>query len=137
MTVLFGSEKISGTPQLKIAHGDSEARAEFCVFPDSLKPFLGYFGKCPALRECKISICAARRSSYSSSDLMELRQPEPLRIVNYKRVGVRDIYPGFNDARTDKYIYLTRKHGSPYILKSILFHLAVRRYYSRFRESRS
>ena len=56
---------------------------------------------------------------------MELRKSEPLRVLNYQRIGVGNVNSRLNNSGADENVYLAREHLAPYILKLLLVHLSV------------
>ena len=127
MTVLLGAEDASRAAYLKVAQRDAEASAELGVLAYRLKPLFRYLGQRPAARIGEIRIRAARRTSDTSAELMELRKPHAVRAVNYERVRIRNVNAGLDYRGAYENIYLPRRHVRPYLLKAFLLHLAVRR----------
>ena len=72
MTMLFCTEQVSRTANFHIAQGDFESRSEFGILPHGFKPFAGNVGERLHRRIGEIGVSAARRTSDTSADLVQL-----------------------------------------------------------------
>ena len=129
--MLLSAHDVAGAPELKVAHGDFESAAELGKFPYRLKALLLYFAEHLAAAEGKISVGAARASAHSSPQLVKLRKPHAVGVLDNKRVCVRQIDARFDNGGAHKYVDFLGEHLPPHLAELLLVHLAVAYGYPR------
>ena len=134
VSVLFRAKQIAGAAQFKVAHGDTEARAELGVLFERFKALFGDLGQRAVLRECEISVRSARRTTYAAAYLVELRKSQTVRVVDYERVRVGNVNSRFDYARADENVDVSEQHRAPDVFEPLFFHFSVSRHYLRVRK---
>ena len=132
MSVLFGTQNVPRATQFKVAQSNPETRPEFGIFADRLQAFSLDISQRPPLWVGKIRIGAAGGPPHAATDLVQLRKPQPVRIINNQGIGIRHINAGFNNGSAHQHIDLARKHLSPDFFQLLFFHLTVRHGNARF-----
>ena len=102
MSMLTGSENITGTADFQVTQCNSETGTEFGKLADCVQPLGCHLGQHLSALESKISIGSAAGTTNSSAQLVELGKTQPVSVFNNQRIAVGDIDTGFNDSRTDQ-----------------------------------
>ena len=98
MTVLFRAQKISGAAQLQIAHRNLDTASQLRKFTDRLQTFFRLLKQLVApVHEKRIR--SPPGTSDATADLVELRQPQPVGVVDDDRVRIRNVQSRLNDGR--------------------------------------
>ena len=73
------------------------------------------------------------RTADAPAHLIELAQPEVIRVVDNQRVRHRDIQTGFDDRRAQQHVKLLLAEIQHHVFQRVLAHLAVRNRDARLR----
>ena len=74
MAGLVGPEQVARAPDLEVAHGDLEARAELGVLADGPQPLVGLLGEHPVGRVEEVGVGPLAGPADPAADLVELAQ---------------------------------------------------------------
>ena len=99
MPVLLSAEHVSRAAYFKVLHGNFEAAAKLAVFGNAAQPLVSRFGKYFAVPVQKISKGETASAPDAAAQLIELTQPQPVRVANDQSIGVGHIYAVFNNRR--------------------------------------
>ena len=102
---LVRTEQIARAANLKIAHGNLDAGAEFSKFANRLQSLAGGLGERFEGRYCQIGVCPAGASSHAPSDLVQLRKTEITRVFDNQRVAVGNVDSGFDDIKVKNLVW--------------------------------
>ena len=91
LAVLLLTEQVAGAANLEVAHGELEPGAEVLQVTDDVEAFVGLLGERPRGRIHHVCVRALPRTSNASAQLVELREAEPMRIIDDDGVGVRNV----------------------------------------------
>src|ERR1700722_2982128 len=97
MTTLRCPENISGAPDLKISHRNSESCAEPGILFNRVNTSPSRSHRHHISRKQKISIGLVLSSADPSTQLVQVGQTEPVCAVNDDGVGIRNVQTTFND----------------------------------------
>ncbi|MPN37422.1 hypothetical protein SDC9_184940 [bioreactor metagenome] len=125
MPVLSGAKQAARAPNLQIPHRDLKARAEFGKLAYRKQPLFGYLGKRLILPERKIGVAAARRTADAPAQLVELRKPKMVGVVDDDRIDVGDIKAGFDDRTAQKHVEFAVKECKHCTLEQPFAHLPM------------
>ena len=133
MAALLRAEQVARAAQLQIAHRDAEARAELRKFANRVEALLRRFGEHLARPNREIGVGQPVRAADAPAHLIELTQPEVIRVVDNQRVRHRDIQAGFDDRRAQQHVKLLLAEIQHHVFQRMLAHLAVRNRDARLR----
>ena len=123
---LLSPEDVSSTADVKVLHGDIEARAEVGKLLDNLQPPARLLRKGGEWRREKIAKGLLIASPDAPAELMELAKPEEVRIVYDNRIGVRYVEPALDDGSGQKHVIVAINKVEHDALKLRALHLPVR-----------
>ena len=123
--VLLGTQKVTGTPDFQVTHGNLEACPQLCKFLDGLQALFRHLAENLVLLIQQVGIGKVIGTPHPAPHLVELRQAKSIRIINNNRVGVGNIQPAFDDAGSQQDIVLTLVELHHDALQLCLRHLAV------------
>src|SRR5690606_21998483 len=125
VTVLLRPQQVARSPDLQVPEGDLEARPELGELPDGLQALLSVFGQyfVPAVGEIRISHPVAPPDP--AAQLVQLRQPQPVCLVDDERVDVGDVHAGLDDGAAEEHVDLAVEEVQHHPLEQILVHLPV------------
>ena len=130
---MLGSKQITGSADLQVPHGDFESRSEFREFADGGKPFFRHF-----LQDLVLPVhekCRRRpvRAAYTPAQLVQLRQPHFVRVMDNDRIDISYIEARFYDSRRDQNVNGSVDEIHHDLFQFIFIHLPVRKGYLRLR----
>ena len=134
MAGLLGTKHIAGTANFQITHGNLEARAERRELTNRTKALLRDLTERLAMPIAQVRIRMARRTTDTAANLVQLRQAHVVRVLDDKRVRVRNINAGFNNCGADQNINLAVRHLVHNLCDLFLTHFAVNDADSRIRK---
>ena len=102
VAALLGAEQVAGAADLEVAQRDLEAGAQLRRLEDRLQPLLRDLAQRPVLLVQQVGVGARGAAADAAAQLVELRQAEPVGVVDDDRVRVRDVEPRFDDRRADE-----------------------------------
>ena len=126
MARLLVAEQVACTANVQIVGRKLESCAQTVEIAQDFQTFRGALGHRPVRRRRKIGVSTDLCATDASSQLVELRQPEPVSPVNDHCVGGWYVEPAFDDGRRKQHIVLAiveRRHAVLYLGRR---HLAVR-----------
>ena len=91
------------------------------------------FGEHLARPNREIGVGQPVRAADAPAHLIELTQPEVIRVVDNQRVRHRDIQTGFDDRRAQQHVKLLLAEIQHHVFQRVLAHLAVRNRDARLR----
>ncbi len=100
---LTGAEQFPRAAQFQIALGDLEAVIGLAQHPE---PALGRFGQGSMIEQHAMG--GHRPPADPAAQLMQLSQPQPLRVLDDHQAGVGHIHPHFDDGGSDQQLQNTR-----------------------------
>src|SRR6185436_20691375 len=86
VTRLLRAEQAARAADLEVAHRDLEAGAEIGELADGLQPLVRLLGELVIARVQEVRVRALPAATDSTSQLVELRETEPIRAVDDERV---------------------------------------------------
>ena len=98
VSVLLGTEQITGAADLQVAHGNLETCAQFGEFHDRPQTFFGNFTDHFLRPVGKIGMGKPVGATDASPHLIQLRQPEMVGVINDNRICIGNIQTVFDDA---------------------------------------
>ena len=113
MAVLPCAQHIARAPDLEITYRNLETGAKLGEFPNGLQPFFRHFRQRLTAPEGKISIGPTGRTSYPPSQLVQLRQTEPVGVFNDQCVDVGYIHAGLDDGGANQNVDLAVDDAAP------------------------
>ncbi len=122
---MLGSQDITGTTYFQIPQRYLEAAAQFTELFNCAEPLFGFLTHAVRISVQQIGISLAVGTAHSPPQLIQLRQPESVRIIHYQRVGVRHVKTVFDDGRAHQHIKLFAIERQHHLLKRALFHLTM------------
>ncbi len=126
MPGLLRAEKIARTAYFKVAHGDLVARAELRKIAYGVQALFRVLIEHLVAPEREVSRCAAGRAADAPAYLVQLRQPQPVRVLDDEGVDVGYVDTGFDNGGAYKYLHLARRHALHDVCKHGPVHLPVR-----------
>ena len=123
--VLLGTQKVTGTPDFQVTHGNLEACPQLCKFLDGLQALFRHLAENLVLLIQQVGIGKVIGTPHPAPHLVELRQAKSIRIINNNRVGVGNIQPAFDNAGSQQNIVLALVELHHDTLQLCLRHLAV------------
>ena len=97
--MLFRAQKISGAAQLQIAHRNLDTASQLRKFTDRLQTFFRLLTQQLVAPVHEKRIRSPPGTSDATADLVELRQPQPVGVVDDDRVRIRNVQSRLNDGR--------------------------------------
>src|SRR5690606_33426826 len=98
------AEELAGAADLEVVRRERETDAERFERFDRLEPFRGLRRELASRRRDEIRIRLMMRPAHAAAELMELREPEPVRAVDDDRVRRRDVDAALDDRRADEHV---------------------------------
>ena len=133
VSVLLFAQQRTGAADLQVTHRDLETAAQFGKFPDRRQTLLCHFLQHLVALVHQECIAGTVGTSYTPAQLIQLRKPQLVGIVNDHGIDIRDIQTGLNDGRRYQYIDLFADETQHDIFQFTLLHLSVRISHTCFR----
>ena len=125
MPVLFRAEQVARPADLEVAERDLESRAELGVFADRGEPLDRDLRERLAGTEGEVGVGVAAAPPDASADLVQLREPHAVGVLNDQRVGVGKVDAGLDDGGADQHVDLAPDERLPDIFEFVLVHTPV------------
>ena len=119
-------KQVARAPDLEVAHGDLEARAQLGVLADGAQALVGLLGEDPVRRVEQVGVGPLAAPAHPAPDLVQLTQPEQVGPVHDQRVDRGHVDPRLNDGRADEHVVPPLPEVEHHRLEAPLVHLAVR-----------
>src|SRR5690606_2174086 len=126
LAALTLAEELAGAADLEIVRRESETDAERLERFDRLEPFRGLGRELASRRRDQVRVSLMVRPADAAAELMELREPEPVRAVDDDRVRRRDVDAALDDRRAHEHVEAPVIEVEHDLLERALRHLAVR-----------
>ena len=123
--VLALAQQLAGAADLEIVRRDLEAGAELGEPLQHREPLLRLGRDARLLGDDQVAERALARAADAAAQLVELRQPEAIGVVDDHRVGARDVEAGLDDRRADEDVVAAVDEVDHHLLELALRHLAV------------
>ena len=133
VAVLLRTKEVARATDLKVAHGDLEARAQFGKLLHRLQTLFRHLGQDLVGLVDEIGKRHVIRPADAAAHLIELRQTETIGIVNDDRVRVRHVETIFHDARRKQDVVAPLVEIDHDALQKLFRHLPVPRLNPRLR----
>ena len=133
MPVLFRAQNIARTADFEVAHGDTEARAELGELADGFQPLLRRLGQTPLRADGEVRIRLPVAPPDAPAQLIELAQPEAIRVKDNQRIRRRHVQAAFDDGRAEQHVVAAAVEVHHHVLQAVFAHLPVRHADARFR----
>ena len=119
------SEHRASAADLQILLRDPNAAAQFRELAYGLQPLLCLFIRQAVFAVHDESVCLAARTPDAAAELIELRQPVALRVVDDNGIDVRNVYSGLNDGGRNEHVRLAVDQRQHAVFDLGLLHPAV------------
>ncbi len=126
MPALLRAEQVPRPADLEIAHRDLEPGAELRRLEDRLQPLLRRLGQRAATVVQQIGVRADGPAAYAPPELVELREPQTVGLIDDDGVHVRDVQARLDDGRAYKDVGLSGDEPQHRAFELLLRHLTVR-----------
>ena len=93
MPVLFRAQNIARAADFEIAHGDTEASAELRELSDGFEALLRRLGQAAFRADGEVRIRLTIAPPDAPAQLIELAQPEAIRVKDNQRIRRRHVKP--------------------------------------------
>ena len=91
LAVLLLAEQVAGAANLEVAHRQLESGAEVLQVADDVESLVGLLGQRPRGRIHHVRVGALPRAADATAQLVQLREPESVRVVDDDGVGVGNV----------------------------------------------
>ena len=125
MPVLLRPQQAPGAPDLQIPHGQPVPGPELGEFPHRQQPLLGRLGQGPALGHGEVGVGDPVRPPHPAPELVELSQPQLIRVQNHQGVAVGDVHAALHDGGAQQHVRLPPDEGQHGLFQHVLGHLPV------------
>ena len=129
-TALFGSQKVTGTTDVEVLHGNVYSAAQVAIILNGLQA-----SACVCAERCKrrgkqIAESLLVASSHTSAHLVKVAKPEVLRAVDDDGVGVGDVNTALYDGGADEHVIVVVGEAEDDFLQLLGGHLSVAHHHS-------
>ena len=125
MAVLLPAQQVAAAAQFQIQRGDFETRAQVAELAQRRQPFPRHFRKLRIRRHQQIRVSPPVRPPHAPAQLVQLRQPVALRVLNDDRIRQRNIQAVFHNRGADKYVVLMLHEAQQHAFQFGLRHLSM------------
>ena len=133
VAALLGAQQVAGAADLQVAQGYLEPRSQLRRLEDRLQPLLGLLRQ-PALAVVhQVGVGAVGPPAHAAPQLVELAQPQLVRLIDDDRVDVRDVQPGLDDGGAHQHVDAPLHELQHHPLQLLLRHLPVPDPHARLR----
>ena len=122
---MFRTQDISGTANVKIAHGDVKSAAQVGKLFNGAKAFAGFVGKRRHGRRQQVTKRFFIGTPHPSTQLMQVAETVMMCVIDDNGVHIRDIQSGFNNGGGDQHIILSFDELSHDLFKLVPLHLTM------------
>ena len=106
MPRLLCAEEVARTTNFKVTHGNFKARAELGELTDSRQALFGDLAQNLVLPEGEVRRRPSGRAADTATDLVQLRKPHLVGILDDEGVDIGDIDARFDYRRANQYLHL-------------------------------
>jgi len=131
MAGLLAAQHIARAANLQILHCHLNAGAEFRVGGERAQAFQRRLRHSLFRTVEEVGVGTLPASPHPAAQLVQLREPEPVRVLHDQGVGVRDIQAGLHDGGTHQHIDLFIPKALDNLFQLCLVHFAVRKGHPR------
>src|SRR5690554_1649069 len=103
-SALLSAQKVSGTADVQVAHGDVQTTSQVAELGDGPQPFLRFFRNQGEGRGDQMAKRLFVAAPHATAQLVQVAQTEVVGVVDEDGVGVGDVYSGFDDCRGYQHI---------------------------------
>ena len=125
MTALFGSQQISGSPDLQVPHGNLKSAAQIRILPDGSQSFFRHLFEHFVSAVHKKRIRRTIGSADPPAQLIQLGKPHIIRVMNDHCIDIWDIQSRLYDCRWYQYINVSIDKPVHDILQLVFSHLSM------------
>ena len=125
LAALVRSQKVAGSADFQVAHGDAETGAQLVGLEDGVDALAGRVGDFLVVGQQQVGIGAVIASADASAQLIELGEAEPVGAVYDDGVDVGHVEAGLYDGGAHQHVGLPVGELHHHVLELGLGHLAV------------
>ena len=122
---LVAAEQVAGAPDLEVAHGDLEPRAQLGVLADGAQPLVGLLGQDLVGGEEQVGVGPLPGPAHPAPQLVELAQAEAVGPVDHQGVDGGHVDARLDDGRADQHVVGALPEVEDDLLQGAFVHLAV------------
>ena len=137
LAVLLLAEQVAGAANLEVAHRELEPRAEVLQVADDVESLVGLLGERARGRIHHVGVGALPRAPDAAAQLVQLREPETVRVIDHDGVRVGNVEPGLDDGRAQQHVDLAVAEPAHHRREHPFRHLPVRNLDARLGHERA
>ena len=123
--VLLAAQQIAGAAQFQVERRDLETRTEVAELLQRRQPLARDLAEFGVLGNQQISVGAAVRPADAAAQLVQLRKPVPLGVLDDHRVRQRDVEAVLDDGGAHEHVVFVPHEAEQHLLQFRLAHLPV------------
>lgn len=124
--MLLGADQRAGASDLEVAHGDAHAASQVLEFGERGQARRCLLRQRQLAGEHEVRVRLRGGAPHTALELVELRQAQPLRVLDDQRVGARVVDAALHDGGGDEHVDLLGGELHHHVLDLARAHLAVR-----------